>query len=92
MVDRRKCEIVSADTNVRCHREVRYIISIHDDSAIPNLAPVHAPKNNLYNRWWRVCGTHDRLIGRYNLIAQGWTKSESIMCERDPAMRGTSHA
>ena len=75
-VARLKCEIVNT-TGAKCHRVSRYAVGI--SSTIPNI------RNN-GNRMYYVCGTHDKVIGRNNLIAQGWTIERAIRCESNPSM------
>lgn len=34
--------------------------------------------------WIPVCGTHDKFIGRHNLIAWGWSLKDAIRFESNP--------
>jgi len=34
--------------------------------------------------WIPVCGTHDKFIGRHNLVASGWTLEDAIRFELHP--------
>ena len=34
--------------------------------------------------WYQVCGTHDKQLGRTNLISGGWSKKDAIAVERNP--------
>jgi hypothetical protein len=69
-----KCEIINNDS-VKCHRISRYIMGIR--SNIPSVT-------NDDNRMYHVCGTHDKLIGRHNLIALGWSKEQATRWESNP--------
>ena len=71
----KKCEIHPLDA-ANCHREARYALRINEDIKGIDL---YKDKN-----WYQVCGTHDKQLGRTNLISGGWSKKDAIAVERTP--------
>ena len=72
----KKCEIRSIDSVKNCHRDARYALSI---SEYEEGFELYKDKN-----WYHVCGTHDKQLGRANLISGGWSKKNAIAVERNP--------
>jgi len=71
----KKCEIHPLDA-AKCHREARYSLRITENTTGIDL---YKDKN-----WYKVCGTHDKQLGRSNLISKGWSKEDAIAVERNP--------
>jgi len=72
----KKCEVRPMDAVKNCHRDARYALSISEDAEGVEL---YKDKN-----WYQVCGTHDKQLGRSNLISGGWSKKDAIAVERNP--------
>jgi len=57
-----------------CRKETLYQIGYNDVNGI--------------SIWSQVCGTHDREIGRRNLMLHGWSFSNATRFERNPDING----
>jgi len=53
-----------------CKKDTIYQIGYNDINGIPI--------------WSRVCGSHDRQIGRRNLMLHGWSLANATKFERNP--------
>ena len=62
------------DPKQRCHKDARYKIGAASffPTRITRLAD--------------VCGGHDRIVGRLNLIHAGWTLEGAIKSEKKPSL------
>ena len=75
MTTSKKCEIRPRNAK-QCHRQAKYALRISESTEGVEL---YKSKN-----WYQVCGTHDKQLGRSNLILDGWDKKSAIAIERNP--------
>jgi hypothetical protein len=71
-----QCSLVYNESKTQCHRNATYRIGIQNAE---HYHSVHEGR-----KFDVVCATHDKFIGRRNMVVAGWSQEEAIKLDRNP--------